>query len=272
MRRVSDEQMKEIQLNILTQIDEICKTENVRYSLAFGTLLGAIRHKGFIPWDDDIDIAMPRKDYDKFIEYCKQNETPFRLVSNQTDKRYAYLFSKACAKDTVIEEHVGNRYACELGVYVDIFPVDGLGDTQEEAVKSFNKREFKRELLVAANWKKFSRSKSRSILIEPIRLAFFLISRFVKPAKMIKNVENYYRNIDFDQSKYAGVMCGAYRKKEIMPQDIFAECIEVQFEDKAFQAFKEYDRYLTHLYGDYMTPPPKEKQITHHDFEAYYKE
>jgi lipopolysaccharide cholinephosphotransferase len=272
MRKVGDEQMKEIQLNILSEIDTICTENGFRYSLAFGTLLGAVRHKGFIPWDDDIDIAMPRKDYDRFIEYCKAHETPFRLVSNETDKRYIYLFAKACAKNTIVEENVGNRYGCELGVYVDIFPVDGLGDTEKGAQKAFEKQRFNRELLVAANWKKFSRSKSRSWVYEPVRFAFYLFSRFVNPAKRIEKIEKYYRNIPFDTAKYAGIMCGAYRAKEIMEQDIFAETVALPFENRSFQAFKEYDRYLTHLYGDYMTPPPKEKQVTHHDFTAYYKD
>ncbi len=272
MKEITMQEMRDIQLDILLQIDEICKRKNWRYSLAFGTLLGAVRHKGFIPWDDDIDIAMPRKDYDAFVQYCKENETPFSLLSNALDKKYCYLFAKACAKNTVVEENVGNRYRCEMGVYVDIFPIDGLGDTEQEAKKSFDKKEFSRELLVAANWKKFSRSKTRSIVYEPIRFAFFMLSRFVNPSKLIAKIEAYYRKKDFDQAKYAAVMCGAYRAKEIMEQDIFAELTDFEFEGRTVKGFKEYDRYLSHLYGDYMKLPPEEKRVTHHDFKAYFKD
>ena len=257
---------------MLTQIDEICEKQGLRYSLAFGTLIGAIRHGGFIPWDDDIDIAMPRPDYDKFIEYCKQNETPFNLVCTYTDKRFGYMFAKACDKNTEVVENRANRYGCPLGVFVDIFPIEGLGDTQAQAEKNFMKKEFSRELLVASNWKKFFRSKTRSILVEPIRLAFYILSRAVNPHKRIKNIEKFYRNIDFDKSQYAGVVCGAYRKREIMKREIFSQYTKVEFEGKQFFAFADYDGYLTSLYGDYMTPPPVEKQVTHHDYTAYYKQ
>ncbi len=271
MVEINSLQLKEIQLKILREIHEICINNEIRYSLAFGSLLGAIRHKGFIPWDDDIDIALPRPDYDRFVEYCKNNETPFALISNATDEKYCKLFSKAFAKNTVVID-VGNRFGCDVGVSVDVFPIDGLGDTLKKAKKNFEKFNFSRELLVAVNWRKFTRSKSRSAIYEPARFAFYLLSRPVKPKRIINKIEKAYRSINFDTSRFAGVTCGAYRLKEIMPQEIFAEYVDVQFEGETFKAFKNYHHYLTALYGDYMTLPPENKRVSHHDYVAYFKE
>ena len=259
-KEVQFEELKQIELNILKQIHEICTQQEFRYFLAGGTLLGAIRHKGFIPWDDDIDIAMPRPDYDKFIDYCISNKTSFKIMSNKVDKNYGYLFAKAMDPQTVLVEKVGNRYDVELGVCVDIFPIDGLGDTEGEALSSMNKTRFDRELLVAANWKRFSRSKTRPIYYEPIRLAFFCVSRLCSFKKIISKVESKYDSDSFDKRKYVGCVCGVYRKKEIMPREVVSEYVDMPFEGLLFKCPKEYDKYLTSFYGDYMQLPPRGKK------------
>ena len=272
MRNINFDELKAIELEILKKIHNICENENLRYSLIGGTLLGAVRHKGFIPWDDDIDIVMPRKDYETFIDYCVHNSTelPFYIVSSKTNKNYGYLFAKACAKGTTIEEVHGNRYQCNLGVYVDIFPVDGLGVSFEEAKKTYAKTTFKRELLVASNWKEFFRSKTRAIYFEPIRYAFYLMSRLVNVNKLINKIDEICKKKDFDSSKYVGVVCGVYRRKEIMKKDVFAEYEKIEFEGLKVNALKNSKEYLSNIYGDYMKLPPKEKQFSHHMFKAYY--
>ena len=183
MQKIEPNELKSIELEILKEIDKICQAQNFRYSLSGGTLLGAIRHGGFIPWDDDIDILMPRPDYDRFIQYCKENETAFNLLSIETDERYGYLFAKAMAKNTIIVEESANPNNIEMGIYVDIFPIDGLANTYDDSVREFKSSRFNREMLVAKNWKKFKRSKTRSWKYEPIRFAFFLASRFVSMKK-----------------------------------------------------------------------------------------
>ena len=272
MKKIDLEEMKKIELRTMEQIDSICKAEGFRYSLCGGTLLGAVRHKGFIPWDDDIDIFMPRKDYDAFVKYCVENETPFALLCTETNSDYGYIYAKAIAKDTVIVEKTANRRHIDLGVFVDVFPVDGMGKDLKDAKKNFNKTRFLRELLVASNWKTFFRSKTRSIIYEPIRFAFFLMSRFARPDKLIDKIQKASRKIDFDSSVYAGNLGGTYRFRETMETSVQNEFTELEFEGRKFSAIKNYDSYLKNLYGDYMQLPPEEKRITHHMFDAYYKD
>ena len=270
-KEIQLDEMKQIELRILKQIHSICEAQGLRYFLVGGTLLGAVRHKGFIPWDDDIDIGMPRADYERFIDYCLSHEVPFNVMCNRSNEKYGYLYAKAMAPDTVIHEKSSNRYNVEQGIFVDIFPVDGLGDTQEEAVKRLNKTRFNRELLVAANWKRFSRSKTRAIYYEPIRLAFFCMSRASSFGKLIRKIEACYDKDGFDKKAYVGSVCGAYRNREIMPKVVVEETVDLPFEDGVFKCPKDYDTYLTRIYGDYMKLPPEEKRITHHTFDAYYK-
>lgn len=269
--KIQLDELKQIELSILKQIHAVCVQQGFRYFLVGGTLLGAIRHKGFIPWDDDIDIGMPRADFEKFIDYCQTNDVPFDIICNRINEKYGYLFAKAMAPDTVILEESGNRYNVNMGIYVDIFPIDGLGNTPEEAVKNLNKTRFNRELLVAANWKKFSRSKTHAFYYEPIRLAFFCLSRMCSFQKLIRKINSKYDVEGFDKSLYVGCVCGAYRNKEIVERDVFSEYIDIPFEDASFKCPKQYDKYLTNIYGKYMQLPPEEKRVTHHSFDAYHK-
>lgn len=273
MREIKSEELKSVEFNLLKKIDRICHDNGWKYSLCGGTLLGAIRHKGFIPWDDDIDIAMPRTDYIAFLKYIqKHGETDkIRIVAPKISEDYAYLFAKVCDVDTVMEEENFKRDNLEMGVYVDVFPIDGLGDS-EDAKRNFEATRFDRELLVARNWKRFFRSKTHAWYIEPIRFAFWVISRFVSTNRLVDRVEEYYAQFPIEKSECAAIICGSYREKEIMPTEILNSFTEVEFEGKRFMAFKEYDKYLRKIYGDYMKLPPKEKQITHHMFKAYWKD
>ena len=271
MQSLGLDECKKRELDILIALHNLCEELQLRYSLIGGTLLGAVRHKGFIPWDDDVDICMPRPDYNRLVEYCRTHETPFQWLSYETDQRYGYLFAKATDKDTVLVEEVGNPRGIEMGVYVDVFPLDGLGDSPEEAARTFRATRFERELLVAANWKRFSRSKTHAWHYEPIRFAFFLLSRFVSTPRLIARIQKKAARIPFDSSQYAGCLCGSYRNREIMETPIFSQYTDMPFEGHPFKALQAYDTYLTNIYGDYMQLPPEGKRVTHHSFKAYRK-
>lgn len=272
MKSINIQELKNIELDLLKCVDDICKKQNIRYSLAYGTLIGAIRHKGFIPWDDDIDIAMPRPDYEKFLDYCKNNKTEFYVLACENEELYPDLITKVCASNTVILEENTNRFHKKIGVYIDIFPIEGLGDSYEQAKRNFDKSGIKRELLNAALWKKYFRSKTHSIIFEPIRFFLFIASRFVSPAFLIRSIHDVYKNKNYDSFNYVGVIGSPYRKKDILNKSILENYREVEFEGNKFMAFEQYDGYLNQLYGDYMTLPPVEKRESHHMFTAFREE
>lgn len=269
-QEITLEQLKKIELDILIELHDICVAQNLNYSLGGGTLLGAIRHNGFIPWDDDVDVMMPRPDYVKFVDYCKTHETSFKIKCFETDKNYVDLSAKIYNPKTVIidDNIAGNNDS--IGVYIDLFVIDGLGNDYKSALKAFRATTFKRELLVAAQWKKFFRSKTRPWYYEPIRFVFFILSRFVNKQKTFEKIERKYKNIDFYSVNYVAAVGGAYREREINERRVYTDLIDVDFEGNRFKAIAAYDEYLKHNYGDYMQLPPIEKRVSHHTFSAHY--
>ena len=265
------EEVVRVELEILESVARFCEEHDLRYFLAYGTLIGALRHKGFIPWDDDIDVIMPRPDYEKFVTYCKTQKTPFKFLSAQTDDGYAYLFGKVMDTETELCEFMGNRNKVDMGVFIDIFIYDGMGNTEEEAKKNFNKSRFSRELLVASNWKKFFRSKTKAWYYEPIRFAFFLISRMRNHKKLIRSVEKKYENIDFYANEYVGNLCSDKRDLSIIKRREIDTYTTLEFEGEQFSVFSGYETYLTNMFGDYMQLPPEDKRVTHHTFSVYKK-
>ena len=270
MKELSLKEIQEIELELLIKFKTICERNNLRYSLGGGSLLGSIRHKGFIPWDDDIDVMMPRPDYEKFLTCSRNSDIPFKLITYDIEKGYNGLFAKIWNPETVIIDDL-MELDYEIGVNIDIFPIDGLGNNKQEALKIFRKTTWNREMLNAALWKRFFRSKTHSIFIEPIRFTMFILSRFANPKELLRKIDEENFKHPFDESAFAGCVCGSYREKEIMPKVTFTNYIDNEFEGYRFKVIANYDEYLTMHYGNYMEIPPKEKQQTHHTYKAYKK-
>lgn len=260
------EELKKIELDILCFIDDVCQKNNINYSLAGGTLLGAVRHKGFIPWDDDIDILMVRDQYEKFMDIMSNlNDEKYSLISFKNNEDYGNLFSKVVDKTTTIVEEYAKAVK-GMGVYVDIFPVDNLGNSKEEANKNLSKIKFKKYLGVAWNWKHFYINKSRGFFRQIPRFIFFVLSRFHNIKKDCSKIEKRFVNCS---DEFMGSICGVYGNKEIMPKKVFDNYTLLDFENRQFKVIEGYKDYLTSLYGDYMKLPPVEKRVTHHTFKAY---
>jgi len=209
-------EIKKIELQLLLSFHKLCMEEGLNYSITAGTLIGAVRHKGFIPWDDDIDVMMPRTDYNRFLNYCKQHKVSFRVVSCEQNRNYGSLFAKISDKSTFIEDDFTDWSKVKMGVHIDIFPIDGLGDTIESAKRNVNRNRFLNSLIVAKNWKRFTLSKTHAFYYEPIRLFFFLLARIIPMHAIITKINHSNQKISFLSSKYAGCLCGVYKAKTIM--------------------------------------------------------
>ena len=269
MKKIELEEIKKIELEILIHFDEFCKEHDIKYSLTGGTLLGAIRHKGFIPWDDDIDIMMNRDQYEKFIKLYSNEGNRYKLITRHNSKKYNYMFSKVVdTNTTLIEDH--NYKVKDMGVFIDIFPIDTLGNSYEEAHKKLKKIKYNFYLAVASNWRHYYINKSKGFLRQIPRFIFFILSRFINGNKKYDKIESLF---PFDNNaKYFGCACGVYAYKEIMSSDIFKDYIEVEFEGRKFMSIEKYDDYLKGIYNNYMELPPVEMRVTHHTFDAFVKE
>ena len=265
MQEIGIEELKSIELNMLVFIDKICKESNLRYFLCGGTLLGAVRHHGFIPWDDDIDIFMPRPDYERFIELIKDSEE-YKLLAN-TDKDYYYNFGKLVDKRTAMIER-GNESISGMGVYIDIFPLDGMPNNEDEAVKHIEKIDRIRHRITSFSIGKPHFRKNIGILL--VNWFYYITNKMTSIQAEQKKYIELAKQYAYDSSEFVYATGGAYKKKDIFPRAWLSEGAELMFEGVKFRVPTEYDKYLKRLYGDYMELPPVEKRVSHHHFVAHY--
>ena len=255
--------LKEIQeysLKVLLNVHEFCRDHGIQYSLAYGTLIGAVRHKGFIPWDDDIDIIMTRENFERFIHEYKSDDS-YLLVSPE-DKKSFIAFARVCdmKNSIIVTRSPWSKY--ETGIWIDIFPLDSISDNEAEH---------------KSRWKKLNRSWIRTVLARGAKADAINNNHWRKPNYLIWlkkivflngifvrcSIERFISKIK--SAEYSGSLhcaqlacCdeyGLYEKKD------FEEYTTLEFEGHQFCAIKEYDKVLRLLYGDYMQLPPPEDQI-----------
>lgn len=271
MEKLDIGQIKELSFEVLCSLVKVCEDHGLRYSLTGGTLIGAVRHQGFIPWDDDIDVMMPRPDYDRLIELSKTQNFDFNLRCAKLDGAdYPYPFAKACHSRTLLTEKDTRDSKVKLGVYVDIFPVDGAGNGFRSAKLRVMRFQVLHGLKITANWTSYHRSKMRRWYYEPLRYLCYLISRLVSEKHIDRAIDKFLRRKDYERSGYVGRLVGDRGSREVMPKSLFEAVTKVTFEGKEFDAISGYHEFLTRLYGDYMQLPPVHKQVSHHEFEAYW--
>lgn len=247
------DEIRSIELSILDHIDVVCKKNSIRYYLFYGSLLGAIRHKGFIPWDDDIDIVMPRPDYDKFVQLYKSDDS-FEL-KKPGDNDYTYEFAKVFDKHTIVEEDVTGE--SDYGIWVDIFPLDGLSKLDKiQNLRLF----FLQRSRVASIYSKPPRS---SLLFKPFIYVYWRICKWIGCPYFIRKIDKLSRKYLYGDTNYVGFAPSIHSKNKYLDIDWFNDSIDIPFENKEYVAPKEWDACLTSLYGDYMVLPSEDKRQPH---------
>lgn len=257
-------ELQEKLLDMLKWFHNFCEKEGLTYFAAGGTALGAVRHKGFIPWDDDIDVGMPRPDYEKFLKLAKKinGQSDYFVEFSQGQKEYVYSFAKIYDTRTTLIEDI--RYKAKRGIYIDVFPIDGVGNSEEECNKNFKlvhqKINILRMLVVGLKKK---RSLKKTFLILAARcIPSFVLSH----TKLIAQIRELAMKCEYDKCDYVVNYGGAWGKKEIIKRQWIGKPQISRFENIDIYIPNDYDAYLTALYGDYMTLPPVSKRCSQHNY------
>lgn len=251
-----------VELEILKEFIRICKKYKLRYYCLGGTLLGAVRHKGFIPWDDDIDVGMPREDYERFIGMKDQFNGRYIAEFPGENKDFMYPYGKIYDTSTKLIER--RKPKAKRGIYIDIFPLDGVGNTQDEALRNFKKVNKKFDLLCK---RVIILRKGRRIYKNLAVIMMSCVPEFIwNTQKMITDIDDMSKQFKFSKCDYVVNYVGAWHEKEIMKREYFGEPKLAKFENVELYIPEKYDEYLTTLYGNYMQLPPPEKRVSHHDY------
>lgn len=261
MREIATlDELKLIELNIMEKIHDFCASNKLTYYLSHGTLIGAIRHQGFIPWDDDIDIFMPRSDYNLFLlqkDRFEKEYSNIEIVNHNSRIRFMRPISKVIDSRTILleKEYVGDD---SIGVFVDIWPLDGCPRLD----LIYNLHVFQLKLYQKILYSKIKRTKS---FFDKILLKVCKLNRHEVIEKIIRKSCQY----SFEESEYVTCYVDGYVRK--FRRDWFGDGKKVLFESRCFLVPENYDRVLHCLYGNYKKMPPPDKQIPHHISDIWWK-
>ena len=252
------EKLRVVEIEILDKFVEVCLKNNIHYSLAYGTLIGAVRHHGFIPWDDDIDILMLRKDYERFIEaWYNENITDYYIQNYKTDITYTNNFMKI-RKDhtTFIEEKSDRNNKKNRGIFIDIFPLDVVPKGKIKRVYHF--------IICAINllYSRGYTSKSSKLLMI-IERALLMLPNSAKVKIRLWTEEQKQK-----WNGLRGELCNSSTIEEskiFFPEDMMDDFTLLDFNGKKYSSMKKYDEFLCQFYGDYMKLPPVEQRIWQHN-------
>lgn len=267
MTKFTNMELKELQnheLEMCKVFTTICDKLHLKYYLMGGSMLGAVRHQGYIPWDDDLDVGMPRKDYDIFLNKASQFlPSSYFLQTHITDPEYPYNFAKLRDSNTTFVEIAVKNLHINHGVFIDIFPLDIYPDGKiKQKWLEFRKKLTEVRIRDAVYFKKKpSYSLSSKIAI--------LVSKFIY--RDYKDAV-FYREKLITSCKHGTKLAnhgGAWKTKEIVPMDWYGEGKMVDFEGIKLRIPSKSDKWLSQVYGDYMQLPPKEKRIAHHYTEFF---
>lgn len=261
--KLSVDEIKSYELDILNNVHDFCVENKINYILIGGSLLGAIRHKGFIPWDDDVDIGMPRLDYERFVSLYKDERYIAKTIDNCDD--FVFTFCKVVDTYTELIENKTNQ--SNLGINIDVFPLDGLPLNQKDAVRHAQKSLFYKELIMLKQMRfRKERSIKKNIFLALSKIALLPFSYRYLTKILIKHSKKY----QYNESDYIANLSWGFGKDEIVHSSGVGERYLSQFENAEYFIPSNYEEFLSNRYGNYMQFPPVEQRISHHGFEAYY--
>lgn len=258
-------ELKSLMISILKDVDAFCRKNNIHYFLTYGTLLGAVRHKGYIPWDDDIDIHMPRPDYMRFMkEYSHEY---YKAYSAEYTPEWDHYIAKVCDDRTIIDEGHGDK----CGVYIDVFPLDGW-PAGGKIIRAFHYWVvlFYLRLWSSLHYTQYLKVVRRNGLAKNVRIILSrILGCFSTSKKVLNQLIRTKMKYSYENSHFIGSLtCGMW---SIMPRDKCENLIDGDFEGNKFLIPENYDDWLTQIYEDYMQLPPEEKRVSRHGFKAYWK-
>lgn len=262
---LSLEETQQIYLELLEEFDKVCKENGLRYDLCGGSMLGAVRHQGFIPWDNDIDLSMPRPDYERMLALKAEGKLGMpdhRDLISERDETFPRHFARYIRHDVKRISEMAEDWDCPY-IGIDIFPLDGIPTDEKAFARQVKKiRRLRRFLLTSVEKAGTSR---RGKVAAMIKNMYRPILRAVGCFRFAHMLDKECQRVDYETAEYVGIISGMYglkerwSKKDMLPQASF------NFEGLQVPGFANYDIYLTNLYGDYMKLPPKEKQVPHCD-------
>lgn len=260
-------QVQKLELEALVELDTLCRKHGIKYALSGGTLLGAIRHNGFIPWDDDVDVNMMRSDFNKFREICKvELGSKYFYQSYDTDPEYQYLFDKIRIKNTIFKETYLSNHHINHGIYIDIFPVDKIPDSRILGKVMYAHFRLYRIGLMGKYLNINARNGIKKLLAYVVRFFYLPFStQFLR-----KKAEKCIVKFD-DNRNYKKVQCfvGPDATKEVFNLSVFNDLEQHEFEGYKLLIPREYDEVLRSKYGNYMKLPKKEDRKTRHDLDDF---
>lgn len=270
-KEITLQDSQKLVLQILEFLKKICDEYDLKYYIMYGTLIGAVRHKGYIPWDDDVDVVMPRGDYNRLVEIMRNQKGRYRLVSFETNPKFTAPLPKIIDTKTELIQKYDFYERVNLGLYIDIFIADNAGDTIEEAEEFYKRSYAEYTKWYKSDLKLFlhKKSKLRSVLSFIKRLPYRLrgISHYLT---QLKKISSKYENT---KTNYVAITNSGSNegKRNIFKASDFGEGVMLEFENINFRAPNEYKNLLEVEYGDYMKLPPKDKQVSHHSYELYWR-
>ena len=256
---IDQEQLKHLQIEILDAVDTFCRRHNIRYWLDSGTLIGAVRHKGYIPWDDDIDIGMLREDYNRFVrDFNKENER-YLLRCPENDRHWGYPWGKILDSKTVLCEPDEN--GMRSSVNIDLFVYDNAPDDDKMLSRMYDRRDRWMYLRDTRLYSSFRQQRN------PLKRLGILLVNLPKQGWIERRiVGNSQRLAHHNTSRVGNFTCVV---RMVCPTSVFDHFTTVEFEGKQYPAPAGYDQWLRSIYGDYMQLPPEEKRVSHHHFVAW---